>query len=76
MAKITAEDILRQTAAGKVDGMREMLLHHVPCDEVWRAVYERIGGAALDDFEILTMALLRAMRTPQRSLRRDGRRPC
>ncbi len=51
--KITAEDILRQTAANNVDGMTEMLLHHVPYDEVRRALYERIGGAPPGDFEIL-----------------------
>ncbi len=54
--KITAEDILRQTAANNVDGMTEMLLHHVPYDEVRRALYERISGAPLRDFEILKMA--------------------
>ena len=54
--KITAEDILRQTAADKVDGMTEMLLRHVPYDEVRRALYERIGGAPLGDFEILRVA--------------------
>jgi len=51
--KITAEGILRQTAADQVDGMTEMLLHHVPYDEVRRALYARIGGAPLGDFEIL-----------------------
>ena len=51
--KITAEKVLRQTAADNVDGMTEMLLRHVPLDEVRRAIYERISCAPFDDFEIL-----------------------
>ena len=54
--KITAEDLLRQTAAERVDGMTEMLLRHLPYDEVRRALYERIASAPLADFEILRMA--------------------
>ena len=62
--KITAEDVLRQTAAEKVDGVTEMLLHHVPYDEVRRAFYERIGGAPLSDFEILRVAYLKHCARP------------
>ena len=62
--KITAEDILRQTAAEKVDGMTEMLLHHLPYDEVRRALYERIGGAPLSDFEILRVAYFKHCARP------------
>jgi hypothetical protein len=54
--KITAEEILRQTAADKVDVISEMLLRYVPYDEVRRALYERIGGAPLGEFEILRTA--------------------
>jgi hypothetical protein len=62
--KITAEDILRQTAADKVDGMMEMLERHVPYDEVRRALYERIGGAPLGDFEILRTAYFKHCARP------------
>lgn len=62
--KITAEDVLRQTAADKVDAVTEKLLHHVPYDEVRRALYERIGGAPLDDFEILKMAYFKHCARP------------
>jgi hypothetical protein len=61
---ITAEGVLRQTAADKVDGMMEMLLHHVPYDEVRRALYERIGGAPLGDFEILRTAYFKHCARP------------
>ena len=62
--KITAEDILRQTAAEKVDGMTEMLLLHVPYDEVRRALYERIEGAPLGDFDILRVAYFKYCARP------------
>ena len=62
--KITAEDVLRQTAADKVDGMTEKLLHHVPYDEVRRALYERIGAAPLAEFEILKMAYFKHCARP------------
>jgi hypothetical protein len=62
--KITAEDVLRQTAAEKIDGVMEMLLHHVPYDEVRRAFYERIGGAPLGDFEILRVAYFKHCARP------------
>ncbi|MGB8433052.1 MAG: hypothetical protein WCE38_02150 [Burkholderiales bacterium] len=54
--KITAEDALRKTSAEGVDGVTEMLLRHLPYDEVRHALYERFGGAPLADFEILRMA--------------------
>ena len=54
--KISAEDLLRQTVAERVDGAVEILLRHLPYDEVRRALYERIAGAPLADFEILRMA--------------------
>jgi hypothetical protein len=54
--KISAEVLLRQTAADKVDGMMELLLHHLPYDEVRRALYERIDRAPRGDFEILRTA--------------------
>ena len=62
--KITANDILRQTAADKVDGMTEKLLQYVPYDEVRRALYERIGGAPLNDFEILKIAYFKHCARP------------
>jgi hypothetical protein len=54
--KISAEVLLRQTAADKVDGMMELLLRHLPHDEVRRALYERIDRAPRGDFEILRTA--------------------
>jgi len=51
--KTTAEDLLRQTAAERVESMTEMLLRHLPRSEVRRALYERIGAAPFADFEIL-----------------------
>jgi len=54
--KISAEVLLRETAADKVDGMMELLLHHLPYDEVRRALYERIDRAPRGDFEILRTA--------------------
>ena len=54
--KITAEDLLRETAAEKVDGITEMLLRYLPRDEVCRALYERISGAPLADFDTLRTA--------------------
>ena len=62
--KITANDILRQTAADKVDDMTEKLLQYVPYDEVRRALYERIGGAPLNDFEILKIAYFKHCARP------------
>ena len=62
--KITAEDVLRQTAADKVDGVAERLLHHVPYDEVRRALYERIGGAPPRDLEILRTAYFKYCARP------------
>lgn len=54
--KISAEVLLRQTAADEVDGIMELLLHHLPYDEVRRALYERIDRAPRGDFEILRTA--------------------
>jgi hypothetical protein len=51
--KITAEDLLRQTAAERVESVTEMLLRHLPFNEVRRALYKRIGAASIADFEIL-----------------------
>jgi hypothetical protein len=62
--KITAEDILRQTAADKVDAMAEKLLHYVPYEEVRRALYERIGGAPPRDLEILRKAYFKYCARP------------
>jgi hypothetical protein len=53
--KITAADLLRQTAVERVDGTMAMLLRHLPYDEVCRALYERIGSAPLADFDTLRM---------------------
>jgi hypothetical protein len=44
--------------------MTEMLLHHVPYDEVRRALYERISGAPLGDFEILRTAYFKHCTRP------------
>ena len=62
--KITAEDLLRQTAAERVDGMTEILLRHLPYDEVRGALYERISGAPLADFETLKMAYFKHCARP------------
>jgi hypothetical protein len=62
--KITAEDVLRKTTAEGVDGVTEMLLRHLPYDEVRRALYERIGGAPLADFEVLRMAYFKHCARP------------
>jgi hypothetical protein len=51
--RITAEDLLRQTAAERVESVTEMLLHYLPFNEVRRALYERIAAAPIADFEIL-----------------------
>jgi hypothetical protein len=54
--KITAKDVLRNTSADRVDGVMEILLRHLPHDEVRGALYARIDGAPLADFEMLRMA--------------------
>jgi hypothetical protein len=54
--KITAEEVLRKTPGEGVDGMMQMLLRHLPHDEVRRALYERIRSAPLADFDTLRMA--------------------
>jgi len=54
--KISAEDLLRQTAAERIDGVVEILLRHLPYDEVRRAFHERIGGAPRADYMILRAA--------------------
>ncbi|MGB8435307.1 MAG: hypothetical protein WCE38_13690 [Burkholderiales bacterium] len=54
--KITAEDLLRQTAAERVDSVTEMLLRHLPYDEVRRTLLERIGSAPRADYMILRTA--------------------
>ena len=54
--KITAEDLLRQTSAERVDSVTEMLLRYLPYNEVRRALHERIGGAPRADYMILRTA--------------------
>jgi hypothetical protein len=54
--KISAESVLRETTADQVGGMMELLLRHLPYDEVRRALYERIDRAPRGDFEILRTA--------------------
>ena len=54
--KISAEDLLRQTAAEKVDGVVEIMLRHLPYDEVRRAFHERIWRAPRSDYMILRAA--------------------
>jgi hypothetical protein len=51
--KISAWDVLRETAAERVESVTEILLRHLPQEEVCRALYERIGSAPLADFEVL-----------------------
>jgi hypothetical protein len=53
---LTPEDILRHTAAGRIDEVVAILKRHRPADEVCRALYERIGGAPLQEFETLKVA--------------------
>ena len=54
--KISAEDVLRKTAADRVDGVVEMLLRCLPYHEVRGALYERICRAPLADVIDLTIA--------------------
>jgi hypothetical protein len=54
--RITAEDVLRKTAAERVDGIMEMLLRYLSYDEVRHACHERIGGDPLAEHEILRTA--------------------
>jgi hypothetical protein len=61
---ISAEAVLRQTAADQVDGMMELLLHHLPYDEVRRALYERIDRAPRGDFEVLRTAYFKHCARP------------
>jgi hypothetical protein len=53
---LTAEDILRQTAADRIDEVLALLKHCRPAEEVCHALYQRIGGAPLDEFETLKAA--------------------
>jgi hypothetical protein len=54
--KISAEDVLRKTAADRVDEVVEMLLRYLPYHEVRGALYERICHAPLADVIDLTIA--------------------
>jgi hypothetical protein len=54
--KISAEDLLRQTAAERVDSVVEVLLRHRSYEEVRRALHERIGGAPRADYLYLRKA--------------------
>jgi hypothetical protein len=54
--KISGDDLLRQTAAERVDDVVEVLLRHLPYGEVRRALYGRIASAPLDDVMNLTVA--------------------
>jgi hypothetical protein len=62
--KITAADVLQRIPAARVDGITEMLLRHLPYDEVRRAVYERIKVAPLQDFEVLKIAYFKHCARP------------
>jgi hypothetical protein len=53
---LTAEDILQQTAADRIDEVMAVLKRYRPADEVCRALYKRIGGAPLEEFETLKAA--------------------
>lgn len=53
---LTAEEILRQTQADRIDEVMTMLKRHRPAEEVCRALYERIGKAPLEEFELLKAA--------------------
>jgi hypothetical protein len=53
---LTAEEILRQTPADRIDEVMTMLKRHRPAEEVCRALYERIGKAPLEQFELLKAA--------------------
>ena len=53
---LTPEDVLRHTAASRIDEVMAVLTRHRPGDEVCRALYERIGGAPLQEFETLKAA--------------------
>jgi hypothetical protein len=63
--KISAEDLLRQTAADSVDGAVEILLRHLPHDVVLRALHERVRRASRADYMILRTAYFKYCdRTP------------
>jgi hypothetical protein len=66
--RITAEDVLRKTTAGGVDGMTEVLLHYLPYDEVRCALYERSAARRLRHSK---NGVLQVLRTLQRSLVRE-----
>jgi len=51
--KVTAEYLLQQTPTESVESVTEMMLHHLPFNEVLRALYERIGAAPIAEIEIL-----------------------
>ena len=53
LGHLTPEDVLRQTAADRVDEVVELLKACRPVDEVCHALFERIGGAPLNEFETL-----------------------
>jgi hypothetical protein len=54
--RLTVEDILQETPADRIDDAMAVLKRCRPPDEVCRALYKRIGGAPLGDFEILKAA--------------------
>ena len=62
--KITAGDVLRRIPAERVDGITDVLLRHLPYDEVRRALYERISAAPLNDFEVLKTAYFKHCARP------------
>ncbi len=54
--RLSAEEILQQTAADRIDEVMAILTRCRPADEVCRALYKRIGGAPLEEFETLKAA--------------------
>jgi hypothetical protein len=54
--RITAKDVLRETATDRVDGVVKILLRHLPYGEVRRALYERVCSAPIADVMNLTVA--------------------
>ena len=54
--RLNAEELLQETPADRIDDAMAVLNGCRPPDEVCRALYKRIGGAPLSEFEILKAA--------------------
>jgi hypothetical protein len=71
--KVSAEDLLRQTAADRVDGAVEILLRHLPYDVVLRALHERVRRASRADYMILRTVYFKCCDRAPAIGQREGR---